>query len=93
MPFNKLNIEIGHFIALAFGFNDIFLLESAVVETLEEDEGDDGCGVEVAEFPEDKDISVISAGVEYAPLVEGVSICVSPASILVDSIFLSDDER
>ena len=57
-------------LALAFGFNEDFLLKS---ETPEDDEGEDGIGVGLEEFREEIKASVI-CGEECVPLVDAVSI-------------------
>jgi hypothetical protein len=56
-------------LALAFGFNEDFFLKS---ETPEEEDGDDGTGVELEELKEAIKASVIW-GEEVAPLEDAVS--------------------
>ena len=56
-------------LALAFGFNEDFLLKS---ETPEDEDGDDGTGVELEKFKEEIKASVIW-GAECAPLEDAAS--------------------
>lgn len=82
--------------SLAFEFKDDFLVKSAPVETPEEDDGDDGAVVDVAEFRGEIGVSVcIDEG--CTPLVVGSSTGESPeikstslAVTLIDSMALPD---